>query len=107
MRKVGSIDYGCTIISAAASPSFADSPKAWTALAFTAAVPTSTRTLRLILGGTWATGLAVDSYFDVVEAELQPPIPEGGAVHPHHLRIRSDHVLPGSVISFAYDKDVT
>lgn len=66
------LDGGGTVISTAASPSFADSPKIWTAQAFTAAVPAGTRTLRLILAGTYVTSTAIDSYFDAVEAELIP-----------------------------------
>lgn len=74
------LDGGGAAISTATSPSFADSPKIWTAQAFTATVPAGTRTLRLILAGTYVTGTAIDSYFDAVEAELALTSPPAAVV---------------------------
>lgn len=74
------LDSGGAVLSTATSPNFADAPKTWTAQAFTAAVPASSRTLRLILAGTWVTGTAIDSYFDAVEAELIQNTPPAAVV---------------------------
>jgi hypothetical protein len=69
-----------TVLATVSSGTFADSPQAWTQKAHTAAIPATTRTLRLILGGTWASGTAIDSYFDLVEADLVLATPPAGDV---------------------------
>lgn len=74
------LDSGGAVISTGTSPSFADAPKTWILQAFTAVVPAGTRTLRLILAGTWVAGTAIDSFFDAVEAELAQTTPPSAVV---------------------------
>lgn len=64
------LDGAGTTLAIAASGAFPDSVQSWSPFAFTASVPSGTHTLRLILGGTWTSGVSVDSYFDAIEAEL-------------------------------------
>ena len=64
------LDGSEAVISTAASGSLGDSPQAWSQKAFTAAVPANARKVRVILGGTWASGTSTDSYFDAIELEL-------------------------------------
>lgn len=64
------LDGAGAVLATSASGAFPDSVQSWSAFGFTAAIPAGTRTLRLILGGTWVSGSAVDSYFDAIEAEL-------------------------------------
>ena len=64
------LDAADAILATAPSGNFPDSPQTWTPRTFTAPVPSGTRKVGLILGGTWTAGAATDSYFDLVEAEL-------------------------------------
>lgn len=64
------LDTTNALLQTAASASLPDSPLAWAERSFSAPIPTGTRHVRLILGGTWASGPATDTYFDLVEAEL-------------------------------------
>jgi hypothetical protein len=64
------LDGADAVIATAASGSLGDSAQAWSQQAFTAAVLANTRKLRVILGGTWASGGSTDSYFDAIELEL-------------------------------------
>lgn len=64
------LDGADALIATAASASLGDSAQAWSPKAFTAAVPANARKVRVILGGTWASGTSTDSYFDAIELEL-------------------------------------
>lgn len=69
------------VISTAASGSLGDSVQAWSQKAFTAAVPANARKVRVILGGTWASGTSTDSYFDAIELEVVQTASAAADVH--------------------------
>jgi hypothetical protein len=75
------LDDADTVISTAASGSLGDSAQAWSQKAFTAAAPANTRKVRVILGGTWASGSSTDSYFDAIELELVQTATAAADVH--------------------------
>ena len=75
------LDGSDAVISTAASGSLGDSAQAWSQKAFTAAVPVNSRKVRILLGGTWASGSSTDSYFDAIELELVQTAAAAADVH--------------------------
>lgn len=75
------LDGADAVISTAASGSLGDSAQAWSQKAFTAAVPGNARKVRILLGGTWASGSSTDSYFDAIELELVETASAAADIH--------------------------
>ena len=75
------LDGADAVISTAASGSLGDSAQAWSQKTFTAAMPANARKVRIILGGTWASGSSTDSYFDAIELELIETASAAANVH--------------------------
>jgi hypothetical protein len=75
------------VISTAASGSLGDSAQAWSQKVFTAAVPANTRKVRILLGGTWASGSSTDSYFDAIELELIETASAAAEVHQFYAEL--------------------
>jgi hypothetical protein len=75
------LDGTDAVISTTASGSLGDSAQIWSQKAFTAAVPANARKVRVMLGGTWASGTSTDSYFDAIELELIETATAAADVH--------------------------